>query len=153
MNLLSSKISRIWLLACVLILLPWLSACKGKTIASSVVGHNHTNRGVMFSLNGAGTYLSPHTGGGNFTCCVNLPAPWRPGLTARVKWSWNGSDEWFEEIIPIPKYDYRKTGQTSVHFLRNGEIKVFVPFGGLGHPDYPLKGPEASLKPLDSLSR
>jgi len=147
MNLFNLKNQKIWLFACGLIFLPWQAVCQEKTITSSVVGHNHTDRGIMFSLNGAGKYLSPHSGGGGFVCCVILPAPWRPGLTAKVKWSWSGSDEWFEKIVPIPEYDYRKTGQTSVHFLRNGEIKVFVPFGGLGHPDYPLKGPEAGLWP------
>jgi len=153
MTLYNLKKPRIWLLVLIMGLLPWLAACRAKTIASSVVGYNHTSRGVMFSLNGAGTYTSPHSGGGKFTCCVSLPVPWRPGLTATVKWSWSGSDEWLEETVPVPEYDYRKTGQVSVHFLRNGEVKVFVVFGGLRDPNYPLKGPEASLKPLDSLLR
>jgi len=142
-----SKSPRIWLLACILTLLPWVAACKDTTIASSVVGYNHTDRGIVFSLHGATDYLSPHSGGGSFVCCVKLPAPWYPGLTATVKWRWGGTDEWFKETVPIPEYDYHKTGQTSVHFLRNGEIKVFAPLGGLGHPDYPLKGPAADLWP------
>lgn len=45
--------------------------------------------------------------------------------------------------MPIPKYD--KVGDLAVHFLRNGEVKVFVTNPRLGHPDYPLKGPEAGL--------
>ncbi|WDN48809.1 hypothetical protein [Xanthomonas oryzae] len=31
--------------------------------------------------------------------------------------------------------------------IRVEAAKVFVPLGGLGGPDYPLKGPEAGLYP------
>jgi hypothetical protein len=32
-----------------------------------------------------------------------------------------------------------------VHFLRNGEIKVFVTIYMTWHPNYPLKGDEAKM--------
>jgi hypothetical protein len=35
----------------------------------------------------------------------------------------------------------------NVHFLRDGEVKVFANRLSLWHPDYPLKGKEAELQP------
>jgi hypothetical protein len=36
-------------------------------------------------------------------------------------------------------------GRFAVHFLRDGNVKVFVTMMSLHHPDYPLKGDEARL--------
>ena len=45
----------------------------------------------------------------------------------------------------MPPYD--KVSRLAVHFLRNGEVKVFATMYGLSHPDYPLQGEEATMKP------
>lgn len=52
-----------------------------------------------------------------------------------------------ERVVEIPKYDLKNADLFSVHFLRNGEVKVFVTGLLLGHRDYPLKGKDAELKP------
>ena len=47
-------------------------------------------------------------------------------------------------MVAIPEYD--RIGDLAVHFLRSGQVKVFVTNLTLGHPDYPLTGPEAPLR-------
>lgn len=135
---------------CVLygLLLMWISACHGgNTVTTNLVGYNHTDKDVgHFTVDGnEGGFLQAHRGGGGFTCCISVPDPWRPGLKVKVGWTDDYDENYQERVVEIPKYDAKRTGQFSVHFLRNGEIKVFVPLGGLGGPDYPLKGPEAGL--------
>jgi hypothetical protein len=50
-------------------------------------------------------------------------------------------------VVPVPKYDAKTAGSLNVHFLHNGEVKVFITKYTLGHRDYPLKGKEAEMKP------
>ncbi|MGS0602207.1 DUF3304 domain-containing protein [Xanthomonas oryzae pv. oryzicola] len=135
---------------CVLygLLLMWISACHGgNTVSTTLVGYNHTDKDVgHFTVDGnEGGFLQAHRGGGKFVCCISVPDPWRPGVKVKVGWTDDYDENYQERVVEIPKYDAKRTGQFSVHFLRNGEIKVFVPLGGLGGPDYPLKGPEAGL--------
>jgi hypothetical protein len=136
------------------LLLPWLSACNSEQIIpAGVVGYNHTDKNIgTFSVRigksrGGGGFLEAHRGGGSMVCCVGFPDPWRPGLTAIVGWTDNYNKNYQEREIPIPEYDAKRTGSVKVHFLRNGEIKIFLSLAFLGNPNYPLKGPEAGLYP------
>lgn len=141
-----------WLLGAMFLV--WIGACQGQgTLATSVVGYNHTDRDVgHFTVDSGinssgGGFLMAHHGGGKFACCISIPKPWSPGTKVTVGWTDDHDENYQERIVEVPRYDADKTGQMSVHFLRNGEIKVFVTLGGLGGPDYPLKGSEAGLYP------
>ncbi|MGO4282603.1 DUF3304 domain-containing protein [Cupriavidus sp. RAF20_2] len=122
-----------------------MSGCGDKPIAVSMVGYNHTDVGIYaFEVNGhGGPNIWPHEGGGKFTCCVTVPRIHKPGMTAKVRWVHRIDDVPQERIVPVPPYGPRDGGMFAVHFLRDGNVKVFVTMMGLGHPDYPLKGDEA----------
>jgi hypothetical protein len=137
----------IWLVGQMLVLSLVLSACKGEIVTATpgIVGYNHTDTSIaQFLLNGGngGGFIKAHGEGGT-TCCVSIPAWWRPGLQVEVTWT-TDLKHYQRQVVTIPEYDQR-VGDMGVHFLRNGEVKVFVTMLYLGHPDYPLKGPEASL--------
>lgn len=124
-----------------------LAACGEKEIGVNVVGYNHTSRGIgHFTVNGrGGSFLAANEGGGKFACCVSIPEDWEPGLTAVVGWTDDHDRNYQERVVPVPRYE--RLGDFAVHFLANGEIKVFVTMNALWHPDYPLKGSDAQLKP------
>jgi len=135
------------------LLLPWLSACHGQSsFPAPIAGYNHTDKDIgtvtirIGNSEGGGGFLQAHHGGG-WACCVGVPNPWRQGLTATVGWTDDYDENYQEREVPIPEYDANHVAQVSVHFLRNGEIKVFIPPVGLGNSNYPLKGPEAGLYP------
>ena len=52
-----------------------------------------------------------------------------------------------KRVVPVPQYEAGKSSGLKVHFLRNGQIKVFAGPTFLGHPDYPLKGVDSELQP------
>jgi Protein of unknown function (DUF3304) len=119
---------------------------RGKTVGAELTGYNHTDRTIGgFYVNGEwGGNITPGSGGGSFICCVPLPDPWQPGMTVTVRWE-DHELKTQERVVPVPQYDPNKVAQMNVHFLRSGEIKVFVGMTGLRHPDYPLKGKEAEM--------
>ncbi|MBO4120786.1 DUF3304 domain-containing protein [Cupriavidus gilardii] len=124
-----------------------LGSCGDELIGTNVVGYNHTDKAIgHFTVNGGGgAYMEPHAGGGKFACCASVPIPWQPGLTMTVGWTDEFDENYRQRVVEVPKYD--KVGDVAVHFLRNGEIKIFVTNYALWHPQYPLKGTEAQLRP------
>lgn len=127
-------------------LLPLVASCQDKSVGTNVVGYNHTEQTIEFTVDGGtGGLVQAHKGGGKFACCIGVPDPWRPGLSVTVAWSQGDDERWHERVVPVPAYD--RIGDLAVHFLRNGDIKVFVTMYALWHPDYPLKGEDAQLKP------
>ena len=134
---------------CLLCLLPLLASCDEKTYAVGIRGYNHTDKVIgQFQINGGsgGSFVAPHSGGGKVTCCVSIPAKWRPGLQVSIRWSDGKFENEQERVVPVPKYTDDTVGDFSVHFLRNGEIKVFSSKYALWSPHYPLKGEEAGLE-------
>ena len=124
-----------------------LAGClEDETMSVSLVGYNHTDTEIYgFSVDkSGGPYLSPHSGGGKFTCCITIPEKYRPGMTVKVSRCDFGGENRVEWVVPVPPYK-PTDGPFSVHFLRDGSVKVFVTRYALWHPDYPLKGPEAEL--------
>ena len=152
-DLLRSKVKRAtpFLFRAVLLILlaQVLSACQGKEESSptGIVGYNHTDTTIVqFLINGGNgdSFIDAHTGGGSTSCCVMVPDHWRPGLKVEISWT-TDLKNYHKKIVPVPRYG--KFGALTVHFLRNGDVKVFVTNVLLGHPDYPLTGPEAGLNP------
>lgn len=123
-----------------------LAGCKDKPYPASIVGYNHTDQGLRFSVNGHGNiYQHPHSGGGGSTCCIGVPAQWRPDATVKVQWLVGADESMREREVAVPRYD--RGGSLSVHFLNGDRIKVFITPYALWHPDYPLKGEDAQIKP------
>ncbi len=123
-------------------------AKPGKTVGAELTGYNHTDQYISaFYVNGEwGGNIFAGTGGGKFVCCVQLPVPWYPGLKVKVTWDDHEGKTHSREVA-VPQYDPKTLSGFNVHFLRTGEIKVFANRLSLWHPDYPLKGKEAELKP------
>jgi hypothetical protein len=126
-----------------------LSSCHAAddTMGLDVVGYNHTDHDVDgFPVDGgAGSYLGKHEGGGRFACCVSQPVKYTPGMTVTVTRTdeYNKSPQ--SRTVPVPPYTPEDSGKFAVHFLRDGQIKVFVTMLGPRHPNYPLKGDEARM--------
>ena len=138
-------------LACVLSLAALLlTGCGESRVPASVTGYNHMSESgwsiAGFSVNGgSGPNVQPESGGGKFTCCVQLPKQWHSGMKAKVRWSYdvrNGDtrtpppDQ--EAEVEIPDYSERGPGDVKVHFYPNHRIKVVVTSYGIRHPQYPM---------------
>ena len=131
-----------------LVLCALLFGClEEEKMSVSLVGYNRTDTEIYgFSVDkSGGPYLSPHSGGGNITCCITIPEKYRPGMTVKVSRFDFGGENRVEWVVPVPPYKGEDGGRFKVHFLRDGSVKVFVTRYALWHPDYPLKGPEAQL--------
>ncbi|UIN21227.1 DUF3304 domain-containing protein [Herbaspirillum frisingense] len=123
----------------------------------NLVAYNHLADGIAnfdVQIKGGGKtgggFLDAGSGGGGMICCVSVPEKWQPGLTAQVNAeAYRRSGEKYEisRQVSIPQYTREQAGHVSVHFLRDGEVKIFVTRYALWHPDYPLKGKEAELNP------
>lgn len=53
----------------------------------------------------------------------------------------------WKKTVPVPKYNADDTGMFIVHFLHDGNYKVFVTKYLLGHRKYHMSGKEAELEP------
>ena len=123
-----------------------LAACADDRMGLDVVGFNHTDHDIGdFSANDAGGAYEGKHEGGKATCCISLPAKYQPGMTVQVTWSGLEVGTPQTRTVVVPPYGPHDTGEFDVHFLRNGQIKVFVTMHMLRHPDYPLKGDEAKM--------
>jgi Protein of unknown function (DUF3304) len=125
-----------------------LAGCDdNRTMGMDLVGFNHTDTNIgSFHVNDAGgPFLMRHTGGGKFTCCISIPRQYRPGMTVQVGWQGRDIGAPQERTVEVPPYRPEDGGMFAVHFLRNGQIKVFVTMYMLWHPNYPLKGDEAKM--------
>ena len=123
-----------------------LAACADDRMGLDVVGFNHTDHDIGdFNVNDAGGAYEGKHEGGKATCCISLPAKYRPGMTVQVTWSGLEVGTPQTRTVVVPPYGPHDTGEFDVHFLRNGEIKVFVTIYMTWHPNYPLKGDEAKM--------
>ncbi|WP_432241437.1 DUF3304 domain-containing protein [Herbaspirillum robiniae] len=128
---------------------------RGEGFAMDFTAYNHTNHSIdnfEFELKGgkraAGGFVGKGEGGGDI-CCVSVPEQWTPALTVQVRASWEdnaGTVQRISKQVPLPRYSRKDTGHFNIHFLRNGEVKVFVTSLATWHPDYPLKGKDVELK-------
>lgn len=130
------------------VLAAWLlSACREPTAGISIVGYNHTtNRSIYtFTVDGRmGSNLDPESGGGKFSCCVQLPKRWRPGLKVKLQWRYQS---FFDHPAPVPKtwgvelhvpeYAPQDIGRFAVHFYPDHRVAVVVTRMSIDHPDYP----------------
>lgn len=141
-----------------------LTACATKPdpmddkATASITSYNHTPDYIhQFYVNGTwGGNSFAYGGGGSFVCCLIYPKTWRPGLTAKVKWTTSSSDpnaegdaakeHWHEAIVPIEKY-VEEADTLNVHFLPGGKVRLIISNKGPGQGSYP--GPSYPVKPAD----
>jgi hypothetical protein len=97
-----------------------------------------------------GPDVDPESGGGKLTCCVMLPATWRPGLHVKVQWKYAQQTE-LSPILPsqtaeleVPKYG-KSVGDLHVHFYGDHKVKIVVSNCTVMHPFYPMD--KESLRP------
>lgn len=144
----------------VLLLLAMLIGCKdaesrGEGYTMDFTAYNHTDHSIddfefqfQGGKRGAGGFVGKGEGGGDI-CCASVPAQWTPGMIVQVRASWKDSAGAVQSIsreVPVPQYARKDTGHFDIHFLRNGEVKVFVTSLATWHPDYPLQGKDVELK-------
>ncbi len=141
-----------------------LTACAKKPdpmdgkATANITSYNHTPDYIhQFYVDGTwGGNSFAYGGGGSFVCCLVYPKTWRPGLTAKVKWTTSSSDpnaegdaaqeHWHEAVVPIENYE-KPASTLYVHFLPEGKVRLIISNKAAGHPDYP--GPAYPVKPAD----
>ncbi|WP_374581476.1 DUF3304 domain-containing protein [Pseudoduganella sp.] len=122
-----------------------LASCGERTVTATIKGFNHTKDRYIhvFFVNGAmGPNVEPEGGGGKRTCCVLLPAQWRPGMRARISWEYGleaGEKPLPEQSVEveIPRYG-NPVGDFHVHFYNDHKVKVVVSSCSPEHPLYPM---------------
>lgn len=135
-----------------------IAACNKESMKATVslTAYNHTEHGVgsyIVTLEDGSSaeagYLDPGQGGGGKTCCLSIPATWKPGMKATIVMDTvkNGKGVRVEKMVSIPRYNSSDAGRFVVHFLHDGSYKVFVTKYLLGHRKYPLAGKAAELEP------
>lgn len=121
------------------------TACEDSTNAVSLRGYNHMNVLAIsaFTVNGAmGPNVDTESGGGE-TCCVSIPKQWRPGLKAKVAWSYDQNDDVksphpANQTAEVDIPEYRFAGAVHVHFYEEHKIKIIVSRCSPEHPFYPM---------------
>ncbi|MBP7566318.1 MAG: DUF3304 domain-containing protein [Burkholderiaceae bacterium] len=124
-----------------------LAGCSREaTLGAKITGYNHTTDQSLYyyTVNGnMGSSLLPGGGGGKFSCCVEIPQRWKPGIKVKVRWIYADGAALPPEPPPhtaeieLPPYQPGDIGSVQVHFYPDQKIRVLVAKIGLGHPDYP----------------
>lgn len=125
-------------------------ASAENSVPASITGYNHSKIEFIdgFSVNGAGgANLSPEGGGGNQSCCVTIPARWRPGLQAKIAWVYGSvastgrsAPPPQEKMVAIP--EYKTPGSVHVHFYDEHKVKIVISTCSIEHPFYPMSQAE-----------
>ncbi|MBU9124858.1 DUF3304 domain-containing protein [Burkholderia multivorans] len=111
---------------------------------SSVSGYNYTDYYIdQFTITSEGHELS--AGGSNIlpkeagklrsesggSCCIGIPANWRPGMKLVIKWKVDKIQDgktpgkWYTATTEVPPYGPRTYGFV-VHFLHGDRIRVEI---------------------------
>jgi len=159
----------LWLYGAMCLALVGCSAADGKDepLAGSIQAVNHTTHGInWFEVNG---YRA--NGGGGSSCCIVMPATWRPGLKAKIEWEVDpdpyGYTKWpkdlegyraaiekhrsnygnYTETVEIPAWEGTERCGLTIHFLVCNQIKVTASCWGYGSPNNPIKEPRNMKDP------
>jgi hypothetical protein len=96
---------------------------------------NYTDRDVYASVSnakyehagdGAAIGVGPHGGGGGLSCCVTIPARWRPGIKMVV---WHSNKDWQPEngtrkIVELPDYPDGDVGDLYLIFYSETDFEL-----------------------------
>lgn len=139
----------------IVILVGWMfmtTACTDSTNSVSLRGYNHMKVLAIntFTVNGAmGPNVDTESGGGE-TCCVNIPKRWKPGMKAKVSWSYDQNAD-VQSPLPVSQTaevdvpEYRFVGAVHVHFYDKHKVKIIISSCSPEHPFYPMNA--ADLAP------
>ena len=125
-----------------------LNACsfQEELLGFDIVSYNHTtDRSITrLSVNGSmGIGTGPRSGGGGFSCCVNLPKVWHPGIKVKIEWGYQGGTELPppppDQVVEIevPQYGPEDLSRFAVHFFPDHKVKVLVNNKDIDRPNYP----------------
>lgn len=120
---------------------------------------NYTDKDVYASVSnakyersgdGAALGVGPHAGGGGVSCCVTIPARWRPGIKMVV---WHSNKDWqpeygIREIVELPEYPGGKAGDLYLVFHSETEFELLSSNFSPGHPRWPGKQVEPVIEGL-----
>ena len=142
------------------------SANSPEMVAGNIQAVNHTTGAINWlSVNG---YRAD--GGGGRSCCVVMPAVWRPGLKADIEWEVDPnptakmpsvtSAEFLEvyakhatnyvrhsAVVDIPEWPGTESCDLKVHFLTCKQVQVTTSCWAHGSPNYPIKYPDDMQEP------
>lgn len=120
---------------------------------------NYTDRDVYASVSnakyehsgdGAAIGVGPHGGGGGVSCCVTIPARWRPGIKMVV---WHSNKDWQPEsgvrqVVELPEYPDGRPGSIYLIFHSETEFELLSTIYAPGHPRWPGKQIELVIEGL-----
>jgi hypothetical protein len=155
-----------WLLGVMALMLFGCSSADNEMLGGNIKAVNHTTHAInWFSVNGYRAH-----GGGGSSCCIIMPAKWRPGLKAQIEWEVDpepfadspplGTTEFrsfmikhkanyqhYSAIVDVPEWPATERCGLSVHFLTCNQIKVTSSCWGYGSPNNPIKEPKNMKEP------
>jgi hypothetical protein len=81
-------------------------------------------------------------GASGMTCCVSLPARWRPGLTVTVDWRDDAMyarnpNALAHRVVPVERYEPFYDGSLWVLFISGDTIKAYASRWNPGSPGFP----------------
>lgn len=99
---------------------------------------------------GASDGTGPHSGGGKTSCCIPIPARWRPGIKMNV---WFSHKDWQEEngvtkVIELPPYPDGEPGSVYLVFHSDTEIELMSTIFAPRHPRWPGRHVEPVIEGL-----
>ncbi|RFD24031.1 hypothetical protein CER19_27305 [Pseudomonas sp. GL93] len=143
------------------------SSADNEMTGGNIQAVNHTLHGINWlSVNG---YRAD--GGGGRSCCIVMPAKWRPGLKANIEWEvdsdpyayskWPTDEKGYWDAqtkhkanyqrhsatVDIPEWPGTKRCGLSVHFLVCNGVKVTSSCWAPSSPNYPIKDPMEMKEP------
>ena len=142
------------------------SANSPEMVAGNIQAINHTTGAInWFSVNGYRAH-----GGGGRSCCIIMPAVWRPGLKAVIEWEVDPNPtakmpsvtsiefrQAYERhaknytrnstVVDIPEWPGIERCALKVHFLVCKQVKVTNSCWAPSSPNYPIKEPEDVQEP------
>jgi Protein of unknown function (DUF3304) len=90
---------------------------------------------------GASDGLGPHAGGGRASCCVEIPAYWRPGIRVLVRYKTDpkSDGEWRDSVVELLPYPNGIAGTLYVAFYGPDDIEVMSSMFNPSHEKWPGK--------------
>jgi hypothetical protein len=135
-------------------------------VAGNIQAVNHTTGAINWlSVNG---YRAD--GGGGRSCCIIMPAVWRPGLKADIEWEVDPNPtakmpsvtaaEFLEvyarhaknyvrhsAVVDVPEWPGTDSCDLKVHFLTCNQVQVTTSCWAHGSPNYPIQYPDDMQEP------
>ena len=142
------------------------SSGSPEMVAGNIQAVNHTAGAINWlSVNG---YRADGVGGRS--CCVVMPAVWRPGLKADIEWEVDPnptakmpsvtSAEFLEvyarhaknyvrhsAVVDVPEWPGTESCDLKVHFLTCNQVQVTTSCWAHGSPNYPIQYPDDMQEP------